>query len=242
MASTDPGAVLLLSSTEVRDQLAHRLRPLGFAILTADGLDEAMRIVQRADPPIGAVLVPWPLRIAEPGRALQLLREVSPDRPLRFVLTGSPAPSERETLRAIGPGLALPEPFTETELRFVVNYVLYNARHGESRRAVRVPTRMLARVRVGTGEKDVLVYSLSEDGAFLETPRPSQPGSSLELELPLPSGSLHTRADVLAANVPGSAYRRHVPKGMGVRFAELDPETRAHLEGYIEARARLFQV
>jgi hypothetical protein len=145
-------------------------------------------------------------------------------------------------LRATGPGLVLSEPFTETELRFVVNYVLYNATQGEARRAARVPTRMLARVHVATGEKDVLVYSLSEDGAFLETPRPSQPGSSIELELPLPSCSLRTHADVLAANVPGSSYRRHVPKGMGVRFTELTAEAREHLESYIETRARIFQI
>jgi hypothetical protein len=242
MVSTQPGAVLLLSFAEARLELADRLRPMGFAVQGAEGLEEAVRVVRRADPKIGAVLLPWPTHVAEPLQTLHLLREVSPERPLRFVLLGKPHPSERAGLRATGPGLVLSEPFTETELRFVVNYVLYNATQGEARRAARVPTRMLARVHVATGEKDVLVYSLSEDGAFLETPRPSQPGSSIELELPLPSCSLRTHADVLAANVPGSSYRRHVPKGMGVRFTELTAEAREHLESYIEKRARIFQI
>lgn len=242
MASTRPGAVLLLSFGEALRHLIDRLRPMGFAVHGAEGLDDSVRIVQRADPPIGAVLLPWPTEVAEPLQTLQLLREVSPGRPLRFVLLGEPHPSERTSLREVGPGLVLSEPFTETELRFVVNYALYNASYGEARRAARVPTRMLARIRAATGEKDVLVYSLSEDGAFLETPRPSQPGSAIALELPLPSRSLHLRAEVLAANVPGSSYRRHVPKGMGVRFAGLTPDAREHLESYIETRARIFQI
>jgi hypothetical protein len=242
MVSTQPGAILLLSFAEAHLELANRLRPMGFAVQEAEGLEEAVRAVRQADPPIGAVLLPWPTDVAEPLQTLHLLREVSPARALRFVLLGKPHPSERSRLRAAVPGLVLAEPFTETELRFVLNYVLYSASQGESRRAARVPTRMLARVRVATGEKDVLVYSLSEDGAFLETPRPSQPGSSIELELPLPSRSLQMHAEVLAANVPGSSYRRHVPKGMGIRFTGLTPEAREHLENYIDTRARLFQI
>lgn len=238
-----PGAVLLLGCSGARHGLADRLRHLGFAVRSAEHLDEAAALARRGEPPVGAVLLPWPLPLAEPLEALRLLREMSRLPTLRFVLLGRAHPSERARLRdAVGLGLSLAEPFTETELRFVVNYALYNATQGEARRVARVPTRMLARVRVGTGEKDVLVYSLSEDGAFLETPRPSQPGSALELELPLPSGSLRTRAQVLAANVPGSSYRRHVPKGMGVRFEELAADERGHLERYIEARARAFQL
>ncbi|MEN8184722.1 MAG: PilZ domain-containing protein [Myxococcota bacterium] len=243
MHSHDPGAVLLLGFASRRDAFLTRLRQMGFAVLGAESLDAAAGLLRAADPAIGAVLLPSPLPLREPAQALRLLVEVSPAPSLRFVVLGeAPEAGERSSLRQLGPGFVLSEPFTEAELRFVVNHVLYNPTQGEGRRHARVPTRMVAQITGGAGEKDVLVYSLSVDGAFLETRRPSQPGTTLDLALPLPSGLLHTEARVLAANVPGSAYRRQTPKGMGVRFDSVTPEQRDRLEQYLEMRARSFQL
>lgn len=243
MASNPAGSLLLLGFAEAQDALAERLRSMGYAAEGAGTLEEAAAIVQRADPTAAALLLRWPCPLPEPGRILRLLGERSAAPKLRFVLLGEAGhDSQRAALRAVGAGLALWEPCTQGELRFVLNHALYDARQGETRRAARVPTRMLARVEGAAGASDALVYSLSEDGAFLETPRSHRAGSSLEIELPLPSGLLHARGRVLTAKAPGSLYRSHVPEGMGVRFDALDAKARQRLERYIETRARLFQV
>ena len=181
-----------------------RLRNLGFAVLSSESLDAGACLVRGADPPIGAVLLPSPLPLREPEQALRLLAEVSPTGSFRFVVLGEALEAgTRSALQQAGLGLALFEPFTEAELRFVVNHVLYNPTQGEGRRAS---------------------------------------GSVRDIELPLPAGLLCTEAQVLDTNVPGSAYRRHTPKGMSVRFGAMPPEQRDRLERFVETRARSFQL
>ena len=69
----------------------------------------------------------------------------------------------------------------------------------------------------------------------------NQERARFEVELPLPSGMLRLRAQVMLTNVAGNLKRENLPRGMGVHFLEISPDEKAALERYVdeqEARYR----
>ncbi len=234
---------LLLGFGQAYARLAHRLVNLGFLALRAETLEDALGTLQLAEAPVRALLLPPEPPLPDLGPSLRWLAERSLDGSLRAAAVGArPDPEATLHLRDAGVALALWDPFTDGELRFVLNFLAYNPRCGESRRELRVPTRITALLSGDTEEKEAAVYNLSADGAYLETPHPAEEGSELVVELPLPSGPVRLPARVLSTFAPSPWHRETLPQGMGVRFLRTSPALRETLEHYIEERARSFQL
>lgn len=234
---------LLLGFGAAYARLAHRLVGLGFLALRAETLEDALGTLQLADPPARAFLLPPDPSLPDLGPSLRWLAERSLDGNLRAAVVGArPGPEALARLRAAGVGLALFDPFTDGELRFVLNFLAYNPRCGEWRSRLRVPTQLTARLAGETPAKEARVHDLSCDGAYLETPEPAAAGSRLALELPLPSGPLRVAARVLTRREPGPWHRETLPTGMGVRFLDVAPSAREALERFVDERARSFQL
>ena len=234
---------LLLGFGPAYARLAHRLVGLGFLALRAETLEDALGTLQLADPPVRAFLLPPAPPLPELGPSLRWLAERSLDGNLRAAVVGArPGPEAVARLRGAGVALALFDPFTDGELRFVLNFLAYNPRCGEWRSRLRVPTRLDAQLTGETRAKEARVYNLSADGAYLETAEPAEAGSQLVLELPLPSGPLRVAARVLTSREPSPWHRETLPRGMGVRFHDVGPAARESLERFIDERARSFQL
>jgi hypothetical protein len=126
------------------------------------------------------------------------------------------------------------DPIADTQLRFVINDAGYEIREGRVRKNPRVPTEIAARIITDVGEREALVYSLSEGGAYLETPRAMAVGARLRIELPLPWVNIDIDARVLHSNVPGNLQQQNLALGMGVEFIDIDAETRAVIADYVD--------
>jgi hypothetical protein len=234
--------VLLLGFGDGYEALSSRLESLGFLTCRAESLEDALGALQLADSPIRALLLPPEPPVPDLANSLRWLSERSLDG-LRAVVAGPRAtPDQIARLRGAGVGLALWEPFTDGELRFVVNFLLYNPRRGEARFELRVPTPLVARILEEASCKEAPVHNLSASGAYLETAQPSHEGRQLEIELPLPSGALRLQVEVLSSRAEDPWQKESVPKGMSVRFLDLEPAAIELLESYVETRARTFQL
>ncbi|MDX1649068.1 MAG: PilZ domain-containing protein, partial [Myxococcota bacterium] len=157
-----------------------------------------------------------------------------------------PRPDARgvDRLRKAGLRFACFEPWTDSELRFILNRAIYDPSRARIsvRDGLRVPTNLMGRVFGGTGEKPVLVYNVSLGGAYLETHRPSSVGARIEVELPLEPEPLRLQARVVSTNVPGNMRRPNLPLGMGVRFETPDAEATERLTEYVSRRASQFEL
>ena len=147
-----------------------------------------------------------------------------------------PTDDERKKLRAAGLQLSLWEPYDDGTLRFQLNRALGGDRDHHGRLHKRVPTYLLARIFVGPRTKDAVVYSLSEGGAFLETPRASMDGAKVDIELRLPANHIRVRGMVIFSNVPGNLQRPNLPMGMGIRFETVAAEEAALIREYVKTR------
>ncbi len=154
-----------------------------------------------------------------------------------------PAEGERRRLHAAGLRLALWRPFGDETLRFQMNRALLGSRRaGPARRHDRAPVEARAQVRSGARCRDARVYSVSGQGAYLQTSSPAPAGAQVEVALMLPQGTLSIPGQVVHANVPGNLARAHVPYGMGVRFTEPSLGLRHTLESLVAARTRTLEL
>jgi len=225
------------------DELAARARSLGMDPVVVPDLAAAGEAIGAGGGPCAAVFLPTQLPLRHLKKELKRLRSMGPAAGLTFVSVGSaPARPERKQLRSAGVELALWEPYDDGALRFQLNR-LDPATRGQSLRGTpRVPTFLMARVEVGGRSKDAILYSLSESGAFLETPRASMDGATIEVWLHLPRGTVHTRAKVVFANVPGNLQRPNLPLGMGCRFEDLTRDDAKVLKDYVDERRAELEV
>lgn len=225
----DTGQTVLL--VDVGDQpmqeLAIRVRRVGFRAVRAKTPDDAREALRDHRYAIGAVVIPPDLAAHDLGLALDAFRDLVPDRDLPILVSGPhPGDAECERLRDSGVHLALWTPVDDHGLRFQINRALGPKRDtGNERRAERVPADWPIRIRTGQRDKPARVYSLSAQGAFLATARPSYRNSLVYLTLPLPDGPIELAARVVMTNVPGNLIRKNLPLGMGVCFAGLSAET-----------------
>jgi len=238
------GHVILVESADgSSDKLAQRLTTFHVEPLLARDLSEARSILEQRRTLIMAVLVPTDLPTHNLKHDIKSVCQVGPASGLMFVSVGkAPTPSERKKLRAAGVKLALWEPYDDGTLRFQINRALGGDRDDHARREPRVPTYLLARIYQGERHKDAVVYSLSEGGSFLETPRASMEGAEIDVELRLPGQAVRVHGTVVFANVPGNLQRPNLPLGMGVRFTHSDPADAKALHDYIAQRIEQLEV
>ena len=103
----------------------------------------------------------------------------------------------------------------------------------ESRRA---PTDAPVRILTGGREKEGTLFSLSEGGCFLQTPRASMDGAQLEVAFELEGHSFRLPGVVAFSNVPGNLQRPNLPLGMGLRFTEISSDDTKRIREFVAAR------
>ncbi|MGI9432850.1 MAG: PilZ domain-containing protein [Myxococcota bacterium] len=234
--------ILVYSPEDELQELLGRLLLNHFRGRVAHDLDEAERIVKENTPTIHAGIVPATLSLPSLGADLTRLRQGARSQRLQFVVAGArPSEEALAQLRSAGIDYTLFEPSGDTELRFVLNQATHDSVGGERRDDLRVPTSLVARVHSPAGTKMALVYSLSKTGAYLETPRPSQESARVEVEIPIPAGTLTLNATVVSTNVTGNLRRENLPRGMGIRFERLDEQEKLQLKAYIDDRAACYR-
>jgi len=228
---------------EPMEALSARVRRLGFRAVRAKTMDEAVAAFSDARFRVGAVVIPPSLPALDLERAVAALRGTGAEGERPLLAAGTrPDADTRARLRRAGVRYALWMPIDEPTLRFQLNRALADAEPPEDpgtreRRAPRVPTQWPVEISSGGRCKAATLTSLSANGAYLATPRPSLPRALLHFTLPLPSGDLRIAAQVVMTNVPGNLARKSLPLGMGVRFRGLVEEAEERVRSYAEARA-----
>jgi len=240
MATREP--ILLLGPLDRTRLLAGRLGLLDFRGLRATDPSAARQTLIGAGPAVHVGILATDHELKDLRDVLVDLDRHAPAAPLRWIACGPPPePSERAALREAGVAFGLFEPFTDEELRFVVN----EASHAHTARAVprhehRVPADLRAHVTSAAGEKVAVIYNLSTSGAYLVTPRPTLRGGTVQLRFQLPTGEIAVTGHVIWNNVPGNLRRSNAPVGMGVGFEAPPPEAQARLLEYVESRAQAY--
>lgn len=237
--------LLLLGYGERYPALSGRILLLQFRALRAEDVEDAVERLRESAEPVRAVLLPVPPPLDDPIRDAARLREAGPREGLQLVAVGArPDAQGIDRLRKAGLRFACFEPWTDSELRFILNRAIYDPGRAriKVRDGLRVPTNLMGRVFGGAGEKPVLIYNVSVGGAYLETHRPNPVGARVEVELPLPPGPIRIQGRVVSTNVPGNLRRPNLPLGMGVRFESPDATACERLEAYVTERARNFEL
>ncbi len=232
--------VLLIDGGEGRlDELADRLRGLGIGSLRADTPEQAQEVLRCGEGSISAILIVADPPTPELRQAVDALRISCPSEATGIIVVG-PKPDKKglKLLRKAKLEHGLWEPFDDGALRFQMNRVFAGELESDNRRATRVPTYVLARIAIAGRSREAIVYSLSETGAFLETPRALMPSAQVELELEFPSEKLTVKAEVVHSNVVGNVQRPNTPLGIGVRFTMCSSEAKKAIRTYVDEQAR----
>ncbi|HTY16165.1 MAG TPA: PilZ domain-containing protein [Myxococcota bacterium] len=235
--------VLILGPEERTRILAGRVLLMNYRSTRAEDLEGALRAQNATPLSIRTALISTDHRLPDVRQALRDLADGAPRGGIQWIAYGRrPEPDQVAALREAGVSLALFEPFTDEELRFVINEAHHVGRDEPPRIEERVPSNLRARVVTKTGERAALVYNISAGGAYLVTPRPALRGGPVEVFLTLPGGETVLHGRVMWNNVPGNLRRPNAPVGMGVRFDEVPPDALAGLLTYVEERARAYRL
>lgn len=220
--------------------LSSRLRRLGYSLLTVKTPEAAHHALLDGRYQIGAAVIPPDMPAADLTGALCSLRATAPFGELSFLAGGlRPNADALERLGAAGVEFGLWEPVDQHTLRFLVNHALSEGQPVvRERHTLRVPAGFAVSVRTASREKDARVYSISSNGAFLATERPSLRSALLHLTLPLPEGAVSATGRVVMTNVPGNLLRKNLPVGMGISFTGLGADAQAAIQIYAESRLR----
>ena len=234
--------VLILGPAERARFLAGYLLLLDYRAVAAKDSGAALRLLVQASPPIRVALLATDHAFADAASALREVSQLAPG-PLEWIAIGRrPDDAELVVLRGSGVRFALFDPFTDEELRFVVNEAHHAGSPDIPRIEQRVPTHMRARVTTKTGERVAVVCNLSTVGTYLATPRPALRGGIVLVTIPLEEGEIQAEGRVMWNNVPGNLRRPSAPIGMGVRFTAMALEAKAALDRYVGERARAYRL
>jgi Tfp pilus assembly protein PilZ len=227
--------LLVESATGSTDTLATQLVRLGVEPIRVADLAEAVEMVKSKEYAVTAVLLPSELPGKLVRKAMKSMRRREPVLPA-MAFGKAPDRTQRKFLRQAGVLLALWDGYDEGMLRFQLNRLVSGEHQAVVRGSRRAPTHTATRVLVGGREKTGTLYSLSEGGCFIETPRASMEGAELRLLFLLDEHPLEITGIVAFSNVPGNLQRPNLPLGMGIRFKELDEDTRQRIADFIEQR------
>jgi len=232
------GHILLIDSVGGGSQpLAERMRGFGIDPVVVVDFEEAHLQLDARNLSFSAVMIPTDLPTHSLKQQIKRLRRSGPATGLIMVSSGkAPTPEERKNLRAAGLTIALWEPYDDGTLRFQLNRAISGDREHHGRKTPRAPTYLLSRIFVGERTKDAVLYSLSEGGAFLETPRASMDGARVDIEIRLPNDYVRVQGVVIFANVPGNLQRPNLPLGMGVRFDPMPDDVLQKIASYVASR------
>lgn len=234
--------ILLIEPDPHRTEtLAAQLVRLGVEPVRVTGLAEAVSVVRSRSYLFAGVLVPTALPAPHVAKALEAMRAVESVLPAMAYGKG-PDAAHRKALRQAGVLLALWDGYDEGMLRFQLNRLTSGEQISRARATRRAPTHSAVRILVGGREKQGLLYSLSEGGCFVETPRASMDGARLRVLFELDGQSFELDGAVVFANVPGNLQRPNLPLGMGIEFDTLDASTSRSLGRLIRGRLEALEV
>jgi CheY-like chemotaxis protein len=226
------------ASTEA---LATHLVRLGVEPIRVENLEEAAEVVKSNQYTIRGVILPASLSGTDVKNAMKAIHRREPM--LAAMAYGkAPEPRQRIHLQRAGVLLALWDGFDEGVLRFQINRLVTRDSDHSLRNSRRAPVHAPIRMLTGGREKEGVLYSLSEGGCFIETPRASMEGAQLRLNFRLADVDYGLDGEVAFSNVPGNLQRPNLPLGMGVRFQEMPDEARWQLADFIRDRLDALEV
>jgi len=241
--SMSTGHFVLLIETDPNQTgpLVAQLVHLGIEPIRVSDLDEAIEVVESGEYSVSAVLLPADLPGKQVRKALKQMRRREPVLPA-MAYGKVPDRAQRKRLRQADVLLSLWDGYDLGVLRFQINRLVAGENQHSARESRRVPIHTPVRVLVGGREKSGFVYSLSEGGCFIESPRASMDGAQLRMIFVLGEGELDIYGVVAFANVPGNLQRPNLPLGMGVRFEDVSKSNRALLADFIKERMNSLEV
>ena len=220
-----------------------RLLRLGIDVFYSKDHDEAWLLAQEEAQRIYALLFSPGVAADSIASIVDCLETHAASVPRTLVTIGQrPDDDTRERLRACGVQWALWEPYDESALRSVVSAAMSGGLGENSRREARLPTTLLGRAFMGIHRKDVIIYTLSAKGAFLETPSPYLTGSQITVEVALPGDSFVAKANVVYSKDAREAGPAAQPNGMGVEFSKIDPRSEEKLRKFLEEQKDRYSV
>ncbi|RIL07038.1 MAG: hypothetical protein DCC71_04400 [Proteobacteria bacterium] len=243
--ATRPGErrpVLVLGPERRARMLSGYLLLLDYRGLGAESAVRALAALANTPTPIRAGLLASDHELPDAPTALREIAELAPAPIVWSVFGPRPDPEQASALRRAGVRFVLADPFTDEELRFVLN----EAHHAGSADIPRIDTRVPVsmRVRIGTrnGERVGHVCNLSLVGAYVATPRPTLRGGVVDVHLPIEDGEISLPARVVWNNVPGNLRRANAAIGMGVRFLEVPSDAETALKKLLAERERAYRL
>ncbi len=233
--------LLIEGDPSASDALATGLVRLGIEPIRVAGLAEAVETVKSKQYAIRAVLLPSELGGAEVRKAMKSMRRREPVLPA-MVYGKAVDASQRKRLHKAAVLLALWDGYDAGMLRFQINRLVSGEGKNSGRNGRRAPTQTKIRILVGGREKQGVLYSISEGGCFIETPRASMEGAQLHLSFSLAEVGYEIDGTVAFSNVPGNLQRPNLQLGMGVRFDEVPDQTGLQLADFIRERLESLEV
>jgi hypothetical protein len=191
-------------------RLAAQLVRLGIEPIRVSDLDEAVEVVKSKRYVVSAVLLPSEIPGKEIRKALKSMRRREPGLPC-MAYGKAPPRAQRKLLRQAGVFLTLWDGYDVGVLSFQINRLISGELQSSVRSARRAPIHLAVRVQVVGREKGGFLYSLSEGGCFIETPRASMDGARLRLIFVLDERKLELDGVVAFTNVPGNLQRQNLP-------------------------------
>jgi uncharacterized protein (TIGR02266 family) len=131
------------------------------------------------------------------------------------------------------------KPYSESITKPVAVRTLFEAlqRHlveSNSRKKMRAPIAARVCCRDGTHYRSYVTLSVGEGGMFIESDKPLAAGETIETKLLLPGlvNMLLLKGEVVYSV---KEERENHPQGMGIKFIDMDQETRSILSNYVES-------
>jgi hypothetical protein len=233
--------LMIESNADQGEKLATQLVRLGVEPIRVADLAEAIASVKSKQYAFGAVILPSDLPGKLVHKAMKSMRRREPVLPA-MAYGKVPDTAQAKRLRRAGVLLALWDGYDEGMLRFQLNRLVAGDGQSSMRKSRRAPTHTPVRVLVGGREKDGVLYSLSEGGCFIESPRASMDGARLTLLFDLAGQPLELDGVVAFANVPGNLQRPNLPLGMGVRWKDMDRGAQDQISQFVRDRMSALEV
>jgi CheY-like chemotaxis protein len=233
--------LLIDDETASTGALVAQLVRIGIEPIRVADLAEAVEVVKSKEYSIRAVLLPSHLPGSAVRKAMKSMRRREPVLPA-MVYGKAPDRAQRKLLQKADVLLAIWDGYDEGMLRFQINRLVSGDGNSSVRTSRRAPVHAPVRIIVGGREKQGTLYSLSEGGCFIETPRASMDGARLHLVFDAGGIGYSLDGTVAFSNVPGNLQRPNLPLGMGVRFDDLDEEARWKLADFIRDRMDALEV
>ena len=235
--------VIILGDPDSAESLAARLLLLNYRGVPVRNATGALEVNARDPEPVRCVLVAGGHGLEDPAPVIgPIVRSLS-SQDVEFIAVGTrPEPATIAALRDEGVRSALWEPYSDEELRFVMNRSHRSAALHRTRDSARVPSDLAARIRGPADAAPACVCTLSAFGAYVMTPRPARRGQTVELDIALPRGRARMKVEVVWHNAPGRERRPNAPLGMGVRFTRVDAAAHRDLHRYMTSQSLRFSL